>query len=303
MSNQFKRLTISEEIQAINAIQQKIDEAGAQWTAGHTSVSRLSPYEKNLMFGTLDEPIDPNVPIISYPHDVADDLPSSFDWRDVDGSDWMTPVRNQGACGSCWAFSVIGVFEACINIANDDPDYNIDLSEQHLVSDCCPGDCGGGYLLNTLRYIKNYGVSTEKCFPYQAKNSECTPCDDYKSYKIDNYVYMKPDTDSYKQAIQKYGPIIVTITVPNDWFYYTSGVYEPVLVERVRSAKHAVIATGWVDDDNIDTGGYWIIKNSWGTDWGESGYGKVKYGVIHHHGYAIINHPIISCHFTILETN
>ena len=234
MLNQFKRLTISEEIQAINAIQQKIDEAGAQWTAGHTSVSRLSPYEKQRMRGTLIKHPSPDDIIVSRPYDVADDFPSSFDWRDVDGSNWMTPVRNQGACGSCWAFSVIGVFEACINIANNDPDYNIDLSEQHLVSRCCnTGDCKGGYVGLTLKYIKHNGVSTEKCFPYQAKNSECTPCDDYKSYKIDDYAYVEPgSTCSYKQAIQEYGPIAVIITVPDDWFYYTSGVYEPVLVEN-----------------------------------------------------------------------
>ena len=260
MSNQFKRLTISEEIEAIDIIQQKIDEAGAQWTAGHTSVSRLSPYEKNLMFGTLDEPIDQNVPIISRPYGVADD-PESFDWRDVDGSNWMTPVRNQGACGSCWAFGAIGAFEACINIANNDPNYNIDLSEQYLVSRCCKtGDCGSGYLAATLRYIKDNGIPVEECFPYQAKNSACTPCDDYKPYKIDSFVYVKSDIDSYKWAIQEYGPIIVTITVPDDWFYYTGGIYEPILVKKVRSERHTVIATGWVDDDDIDTGGYWIIK-------------------------------------------
>ena len=73
-------------------------------------------------------------------------LPDHFDWRDKDGQDWMTPVKNQGSCGSCWAFSAVGVVEPEYNIAYGNPDLDLDLSEQYLVSDCCTscGSCGGG---------------------------------------------------------------------------------------------------------------------------------------------------------------
>ena len=302
MSNQFKRLTISEEIQEINAIQQKIDESGAQWTAGHTSVSRLSPYEKQRMRGTFIKHPSPDDIIISRPYGVADD-PESFDWRDVDGSNWMTPVRNQGACGSCWAFSVLGAVEACINIYNGEPNPDYDLSEQHLVSECCDtGDCGGGYLDGALDYIRDYGVPPESCFPYQAKNSVCTPCDSWEdiAQTIGSYVFVEPTKDSFKWALQNYGPMSVYLQVPDDWYFYAGGVYEPVLTSTIGAAGHGVVLCGWNDSDDC-----WIIKNSWGTGWGESGYGRVKYGNLEKYNYdiAIIVEPCSTptCSIEILK--
>jgi len=285
MINQFRRLTISEEIQAINAIQQKIDEVGAQWTAGHTSVSNLSPYEKQRMRGTLIEHPSPDDIIIGCPYDVADDLPPSFDWRDVDGVNWMTPVRDQRACGSCWAFATIGAVEACINIYNGEPNPDYNLSEQHLVSDCCnAGDCKEGYLTGALNYIINYGVPPESCFPYKARNSACTPCDGWEdiAQKIDSYIFVEPTKDSFKWALQNYGPMVVYLLVPDDWYFYKSGVYEPVLKSAISASGHGVVLCGWDDSDEC-----WIIKNSWGKHWGENGYARVKYGNLEKYNYDI----------------
>ena len=270
-------------------IQAHINEKSAEWTAGHTSVSDLTINEKKALCGakikySFKRPL-------RAPKKVG--YPAAFDWHDIDGSDWMTPVRNQGSCGSCWAFGVIGAFEACINIQKNDPGYDVDLSEQQLVSSCCgAGSCSGGYPTGALSYIEGSGVSTEKCFPYQARNSKCTPCKDWKneSYKIEKYVYIDSDTDSYKWALQNYGPMVVVVKVPEDWFYYKSGVYSPVWTSnKFGWANHCVVLCGW--NDSLSA---WIIKNSWGKYWGNHGYAYVKYGTIekYRYGYAI-EKPII----------
>ena len=119
--------------------------------------------------------------------------PPSFDWHNVGGVDWMSPVKNQGGCGSCWAFSTIGVVEAQYNVFMNDPAYDLNLSEQYLVSDCSSsGDCGGGWPASALSFVVSQGVPDELCYPYRAANSLCSDrCPDWASrvYKIDGYVF------------------------------------------------------------------------------------------------------------------
>ena len=94
-------------------------------------------------------------------------LPASIDWRNFNGQNWMTAVKDQGSCGSCWAFSAVGVVEAVYNIATQDPGLDLDLSEQYLVSDCYGSDsCCGGWHDDALDYVKNNGITDEGCFPY-----------------------------------------------------------------------------------------------------------------------------------------
>jgi len=268
----------------VTEVNMAMKSTGASWEAGHTSVSDLSVAEKRALCGAkIDYSKRFHVTSVRAPKNVS--FPSAFNWHDINRSDWMTPVRNQGSCGSCWAFGAVGAVEACCNILKNDPNYDIDLSEQHLVSSCCnAGSCNGGYPTGALDYIKDHGVPSEKCFPYRAKNSACTPCDDWAndSYKISNYVHI--DTSDYKWALENYGPMVVVIRVPDDWFYYKAGVYEPVWEGKVGWANHCVVLCGWNDSENA-----WIIKNSWGKYWGMDGYAYVKYGVLekYNYGYAI----------------
>ena len=204
------------------------------------------------------------------------DLPSSFDWRDVDGVDWMTPVRNQGGCGSCWAFSAVGAVEAMHNIYWDDPDLDHDLSEQMLVSDdgeCCDecGNCGGGWPSTALGYMY-CGIVDETCFPYTAHGS--TPCSDKCTDWQDRLVYIDgkdtdipSDADSLKVAIVREGPLSVCI--------FGDAYWDGDIMRCDGSARisHAIVATGY-----DDAGGYWICKNSWGSGWHGDGYFKVGYG-------------------------
>ena len=256
-----------------------MDTPAANWTAGPTSASGWTKAEKRLR--SLPGPIPTPVKApITTPEGVRYD--AAFDWRDKDGKNWVTPVRNQGSCGSCWAFGVIGAVESAALIYTEDPDMAIDLSEQHLVSDCCSaGSCSGGYPVGALAYIKNTGVPDETCFPYTAKNCACDPCAGWetRAWKITDYGYVESTEDAFKFALQEYGPMSVVIRVPDDWFYYQEGVYTPVT--DVGWANHAVVLIGWDDAD-----GCWIVKNSWGKGWGENGYARVKYGNIEKYNYA-----------------
>jgi len=237
-----------------------------------------------------------------------DNLPSQFSWKEY-GGDWMTPVKDQGNCGSCWDFSALGTMEAAINLASGYPDTDIDLSEQYVLS-CLPygGSCNGGWTDDAFEAIINpsvgngiNGVPLESCMPYQANDN--IPCDD----KCDNWDYYTTppaadnvlwqledwganhnfnnndpnDRDIVKSWLLDKGPLSVSMYAsssfssywdshhdPNDWFY--EGNYG--------STNHAVVLVGWVDDPDVTNGGYWIVKNSWGTSWGYGGYFNAAYG-------------------------
>jgi C1A family cysteine protease len=199
-------------------------------------------------------------------------LPSYFDWRDKDGENWMTPVKDQGRCGSCWAFSAVGAVEPLYKININNSGYNPDLSEQYLVSDCCEwcGDCDGGWHSTALRYVRDYGITDEGCFPYQASNSPCSDrCSDWESRLryVDGYGSVSSDKATIKSYLIAKGPLSVALRMSGYWDgdIYRCSPDSPV--------THAVVIAGY--NDSI---GYWIVKNSWGTGWNEDGYFKVGYG-------------------------
>jgi len=274
-------------LEGMGAIQNAIDANGGNWTVGKTSVSELTVDEKKRLCGArISGQIPDDAKFARLPVRASVTYAESFDWRNKDGKDWMTPVKYQGSCGSCWAFSALGVVEAAINIHANDPDLDIDLSEQHLISDCCiAGDCRGGWPDWALKYVRDTGVSEESCFPYTRSNGACTPCSEWAEnpWKIENYVYVSPSKDAFKSALQEYGPLSVVLTVPDDWFYYVGGVYTPTweVTNGVGWANHGVVLVGWNDSE-----GCWIIKNSWGGRWGEGGYARVMYGNLEKYNYA-----------------
>ena len=266
----------------LEEIQRAIQEKGANWVAGETSMSKLPLEERRLRLGLLlkpngDEEIKEPPPIVG--------LPSCFDWRD-NGGDWVTPIKDQGACGSCWAFATVGATESLIRIAQGNPNLNIDLSEQFLVScdnscypppyqDYCQGGCDGGYLDLAAEFSKNTGVPDENCFPYAASDIPCSNrCSDWASRvkKIDGWSEVcqsTPNVATIKNAVYE-NPIQCGMTVYEDFYYYDGGVYEHVWGEEL--GGHAVIIVGW-----DDSSGYWICKNSWSTGWGENGFFRIKW--------------------------
>ena len=261
----------------IEIIQKEIDEHGYSWTAGETSVSGLSQEEKRILCNTV---IPEYPPTITSQRVLASETSfnTTFDWRNKDGKDWMTSVKNQGTCGSCWAFSAIGVVETAMNIAAGDPDMNPDLSEQYLVSDCCEkcGNCNGGCPLFAMEHIRDVGIAIEADVPYNHVNSVCIQPD--LIHPINDIIWCQSNEEALKWNLKKYGALSVLCSVKHDFMYYVSGVYEPTMMG---SANHAVVLVGWNDTENC-----WIIKNSWGENWGDHGYGKIKYGVVEDHNYA-----------------
>lgn len=204
--------------------------------------------------------------------DQRDDLPAAFDWRDYGG---CTPIRNQGGCGSCWAFSAVGAVESAILI-NDG--VSVNLSEQWLVSCTTAGDCGGGWPSAALDVMKRFAVMNDSCgdsgavlesaFPYVAWDKPCG-CPYDHPYWIQN----KFNAADKKQAILDYGPISVTVAVDGAFQAYDNGVFNACWNGTV---NHAVVLVGW--DDNQGSDGVWIMRNSWGTWWGEDGYMRIEYG-------------------------
>jgi len=210
-------------------------------------------------------------------------LPDHFDWRDVGG---CTPVKNQGGCGSCWAFATVGPLECNILIRDG---VEVDLSEQWLVSCNQDGwDCDGGWWAHDYLQWKTdpcggTGAVLEADLPYVAGDVPCD-CPYPHPYRIDSWAYVAaaqdgaaaiPPVDAIKQAIMTYGPVSCAVIVDEAFRAYDGGVFDAPW-DAGAPLNHAVVLVGW--DDSQGTEGVWFLRNSWGAGWGESGYMRIEYG-------------------------
>jgi hypothetical protein len=253
----------------LTAIQQAIKDSGASWTADYTSaVAMLSVGETIGLGGRNEEPEEPDY----VPLSANTSLPQSFDWRNFDYVDWTTSIRNQAGCGSCVAFGVLGAVEAVVQIETGQS-FDVDLSEAYLFF-CGGGTCGTGWSVNeAARYLVDNGVPDEACFPYHDYDMDCS--DKATNWRgrlvhVTDYGTVSDNVDFIKQALIEHGPLVTTMKVYKDFFYYHEGVYEPISGDL--QGYHAVAIVGYNDDP-----GYWICKNSWGTGWGEDGWFNIKY--------------------------
>ncbi len=258
----------------IDALQQQAEDEGWTFTV---SANPATSYSLDELCG-LKEPenwqatarFDPMAPRL--------DLPSYFDWRDTTD---MPPVRNQGGCGSCWAFATVGALECNIKIRDL---MTENLSEQWLVSCNHHGwDCGGGwwahdYHLAVTDPCDSSGAVMEAQFPYTASNAPCG-CPYEHPYHIESWAYVGsssgvPSTAQIKQAILEYGPVTVAVYVNSSFQAYGGGVFNGCT--EFGSVNHGVVLVGW--DDSQGPGGVWFMRNSWGSGWGEGGYMRIPYG-------------------------
>ncbi len=194
--------------------------------------------------------------------------PSSFDYRTYGK---VTSIKDQGGCGSCWAFTTAAAIESQYLLRHN---QSLDLSEQNLVS-CNTGayGCGGGDVVNTINYVAANGITTESCMPYTATNGVCTTTCNNQKYSIGGYRYFGTDESTYALQMYNYGPPTMIFYVPPAFLSYKSGVLDMPYAQCVQNyvGMHGMIIVGYTAD-------YWILKNSWGTNWGEQGYVRVKRG-------------------------
>jgi len=191
-------------------------------------------------------------------------LPAAFSWQAQN-----TPVKNQASCGSCWTFASSAAFETVINIWDKKV---LDLSEQWLVN-CDNGSngCSGGTF--AFKMFINNGAVYEVDEPYKAKDGTCKSTYPYHE-KAKSSGTVTNNLAAIKQALLDYGPMYVSVCAGTNFSNYKSGILTQT---DGTSTNHAVLLSGW--DDNGGTNGYWIIKNSWGSSYGEKGYLRAKYGI------------------------
>lgn len=280
-------LTPDEENARIEAIRSRIDAQGLGWTAGHTSVSALTDEELRTRLGVIipDGYVDAaraakdNTGDLGASGEAAGEIfpfgiaapapfPSSWDWRALGG---VTPVRNQESCGSCWVFSATAAVESAILIREE---IERDLSEQQVIL-CNPYGygCNGGWMGRAYDFFMAAGGADEACIPYTATDDE--PCPDGRCPALDylrGHAAVTVTVRDLKAALLN-GPVAVAMTVHDDFLCYTGGCYSST---ESGAPNHGILIVGW-DDAACDGAGAWILKNSWGPDWGEDGYCQIRY--------------------------
>jgi cathepsin F len=197
--------------------------------------------------------------------------PDAFDWRDKGA---VSTVKDQGSCGSCWAFSTVGNVEGQWFLKHQ---QLFDLSAQELV-DCDKVDsgCNGGLPDSAYVYIKQAGgLETEGKYPYTARDGKCKFDKTSVVATIAGCTYISKNEEEIKNVLFQTGPLSIGINAA-DMQFYRSGIDNPAKSKCNPAAlDHGVVLVGYGVENNL---AYWVIKNSWGSGWGEKGYYRIVRG-------------------------
>jgi hypothetical protein len=215
-------------------------------------------------------------------------IPKNFDWRK---NSIVAPVKDQQQCGSCWAFSAVSALESQVMKLTK---TKISLSEQEMVDcvknvlspdgsmTCCSG-CMGGEMYAVYQYLmgnQDGKDDTEQQYPYLAQDGKCKPLNNsVTSVKLTNYVSLNAgDEEMMLNALYHVGPLSVGVDANQDWQLYSKGIYNPTEQQCSSDPEmqdHGVAVVGYGTSNGLD---YWIVRNSWGKDWGENGYMRIIRG-------------------------
>jgi len=240
---------------------------------GFTKFSDLSPEEFKSMYLGYNRPeVYPAVEV--YENDVPIEAPQTFDWR---SQNKVTPVKNQEQCGSCWAFSTVENVESiyCVTKNMDCTSFS-PLSPQQIV-DCDNTDqgCNGGDPPTAYQYIISAGgLETDANYPYTAQDGNCNFVQSEVSVSISSFKYATQSSDetAMMNALVSWGPLSICVDA-EPWQDYTGGVLMASSCDT--QLDHCVQLVGY---DLTASTPFWIVRNSWGTDWGENGYIRLQYG-------------------------
>ncbi|CAG2104562.1 unnamed protein product [Medioppia subpectinata] len=275
----------------------KINAVQSSWTAKHYPQfeGKSLKYMHHMHGG-------PNSRIFNYPSPApvtpevqaqADALPESFDWRNVSGVSYVTSVKDQGGCGSCYAFGSLGMIEGRLKLLSNNTE-SIDLSEQDVVSCSLYNQgCAGGFpYLTAGKYAQDYGVTLEANNPYKGSDSKCTTKAGAEriytaSYKYVGGYYGGCNEELMRISLVNDGPLAISFRYGmfDDFVSYGSGIYTPTEVKHDNGkynpfveVNHSVLIVGYGKDAKTGKK-YWIVKNSWGASWGDHGYFQIERGV------------------------
>ncbi len=260
----------------LKSLRNQIEKEGADWTPTITSVSRLTAEEQDQMLGlsvtkaelrSMEQAIRAETKLAAMHATPA--APVAIDWRN-NGGDWTTPITDQKSCGSCVAFGVVATVEARINIVCKEPNKDKDLSEAHLFYCGCGNCCSSGWNFPpALDFSRDTGIGLETSFPYTPGDQPCKAgIQPYIKISSWNKVLTMDDRRHY---LSTKGPLVAGMAVYSDFFSYSSGIYRQTSQDL--RGYHAICVVGY--DDNEEC---WICKNSWGPNWGDSGWFKIAYG-------------------------
>jgi hypothetical protein len=255
----------------LEQLRREIDAHGWSFTVDDRFTSTLTPERRAALRGYAPPPgyqAELESRLVLLPVDKS--LPSSFSWVEQGG---VTPVKDQGSCGSCWAFAATAELESHMLIR-----YNtsLDLSEQQVVS--CNGvgaGCGGGWAFAAYDLFRTHGAVLEDCHPYLATDPPVAACrqGEFPGFAwISGYRYISNNVTQIKTALLD-GPVCTGIDASDAFEAYASGCFD----QPGATVNHLVLIVGW-DDRHCNGAGAWLIKNSWGPGFGMSGYIWVRYG-------------------------
>ncbi|XP_057643581.1 cathepsin Q-like [Chionomys nivalis] len=219
-------------------------------------------------------------------------LPKFVDWRK---EGYVTPVRKQGRCGSCWAFAAAGAIEGQMYKKTG---KLIPLSVQNLVDCSKPhgnNGCAWGHIYTAFQYVlHNGGVEAEATYPYKGKGGPCRYNPQNVAAKIREYVTLPEDEDILMDAVATQGPIAAGMHVYKSFSFYNEGIYHEPNCSSI-AVNHGVLVVGYGFEGNeTDGNNYWLIKNSWGQSWGMNGYMKIAKDRNNHCGIASYAHyPLV----------
>ncbi len=223
------------------------------------------------------------------------ELPEQFDWRDYQGHSYIGPIRDQGGCGACYAFGACAAAEGAYNVATGKYDGNcLDLSEAFLAF-CLDqyyggftGCAGSSYDYEELDALVERGVCNETAYPYRGVDEGCIAgAESAPRVKLAGW-YRVPcgSIEAIKSAIMSFGTVDAAVNVTSAFEAYANGIFADGNTEcnispcYYAETNHCIALVGW-QDTSPDGDGYWILRNSWGTNWGENGYMRIAYRSAH----------------------